>query len=166
MSFAGITNKGKYILLSEKVYNNAEIGIPLAPSDTAKNYVEFLERNRREWGLAKNVFVDNADQATITELKKYKRNHAECLYVFNDAYKKTTILDRIVLQLGWMNFVKEKNIMPSFYIVDTCEVYIKEMNTYSWKEDKDQEPEDGNDHMVNSVQYNWLPYKNKIGARK
>lgn len=56
--------------------------------------------------------------------------------------------------------------MPSFYVVDTCEVYIKEMNTYSWKEDKDQEPEDGNDHMVNSVQYNWLPYKNKIGARK
>ena len=166
MSFSGITNKGRYILLDEKVYNNKEIGVPLAPSDTAINYVDFLERNRKEWGLAKNVFIDNADQATITELKKYKRTHAECLYVFNDAYKKTKIVDRIILQLGWMNFVKEKGIMPSFYIVDTCKTYIKELNTYSWKEEKDQEPEDGNDHMINSVQYNWLPYKKLIGVRK
>lgn len=166
MSFSGITNKGRFILLNEKVYNNAEIGVPLAPSDTAKNYFDFLERNRKEWGLAKNVFIDNADQATITELKKYKRTHAECLYVFNDAYKKTKIIDRIILQLGWMNFVKEKGILPSFYIVDECKNYKKEMDTYSWKEDKDQEPEDGNDHMVNSVQYSWLPYKKLIGVKK
>lgn len=166
MSFSGITNKGKYILLDEKVYNNKEIGVPLAPSDTAINYVDFLERNRKEWGLAKNVFIDNADQATITELKKYKRTHAECLYVFNDAYKKTKIVDRIILQLGWMNFVEEKGILPSFYVVDTCKSYIKELNTYSWKEEKDQEPEDSNDHMINSVQYNWLPYKKLIGVRK
>lgn len=165
MSFAGITNRGRLYLLNERVYNNAEIGVPLAPSDTAKNYVDFLERNRTEWGLAKNVFIDNADQATITELKKYKRTHAQCLYFFNDAYKKTKIIDRIILQLGWMNFVEDKDILPSFYIVDECKVYQREMNTYSWKEDKDQEPEDGNDHMINSVQYAWLPYKNKIGAK-
>lgn len=165
MSFGGITNKGKYILLNEKVYNNKEIGVPLAPSDTSKNYVDFLERNRKEFGLAKNVFVDSADQATMTELKKYKREHAECIYTFNNAYKKTTIVDRIILQLGWMNFVKEKNIMPSFYIVDDCKEYQKEMDAYSWKEDKDQEPEDANDHMVNSVQYSWLPYKDKIGVK-
>lgn len=165
MSFGGITNKGKYILLNEKVYNNKEIGVPLAPSDISKNYVNFLERNRKEWGLAKNVFIDSADQATITELKKYKRRHAECIYTFNNAYKKTTIVDRIILQLGWMNFVKEKNIMPSFYIVEDCKVYQSEMDTYSWKEDKDQEPEGANDHMVNSVQYSWLPYKDKIGVK-
>lgn len=53
MSFAGITNKGKYILLDEKVYNNADLEEPLAPSDTVKNFVDFLERNRKEWGLAK-----------------------------------------------------------------------------------------------------------------
>ena len=67
MSFAGITNKGKYILLDEKVYNNANLDQPLAPSDTVKNFVDFLERNRKEWGLAKNVFIDSADQATIKE---------------------------------------------------------------------------------------------------
>ena len=33
MSFGGITNKGRYVLLDEKVYNNAELEQPLAPSD-------------------------------------------------------------------------------------------------------------------------------------
>lgn len=164
MSFAGITNKGRFVLLDEKTYNNAEIGTPLAPSDTVVNYVAFLERNRKEWGLAKNVFIDSADQATITEATKYKRAHPECIYIFNPAWKKTTIIDRIILQLGWMNFNKEKGIQPSFCIVDTCKVYQNELNKYSWLEDKDQEPEDANDHMINSVQYAWLPYKKKIGG--
>lgn len=165
MSFAGITNKGSFVLLDEKTYNNSEIGVPLAPSDTVANYVAFLERNRKEWGFARNVFIDSADQATITEAKKYKRAHPECLYVFNPAWKKTTIVDRIILQLGWMNFDKEKGIHPSFYILENCTVYQSELNKYSWMEDKDQEPEDGNDHMINSVQYAWLPYKNKIGGK-
>ncbi len=55
---------------------------------------------------------------------------------------------------------------PCFYIVDTCKNYIGELDNYSWKEDKDEEPEDANDHMVNSVQYAWIPYKNKIGVKK
>lgn len=165
MSFAGITNKGKFILLDERVYNNAEIGVPLAPSDTAKNYVDFLERNRKEWGHARDVFIDNADQATITELDKYKREHAEVIYNFNPAWKKTKITDRIVLQLGWMNFNKERNIKPNFYIVETCSTYQKELDRYSWDETKDFEPEDKNDHMINSVQYAWLPYKEDIGGK-
>ena len=37
--------------------------------------------------------------------------------------------------------------------------------TYSWKEDKDNTPEDGHDHMVNSVQYAWIPYQGKIYKR-
>ena len=61
MSFMGITNKGRLIILDEKVYNNAALEIPIAPSDTVVNYIAFLERNRKEWGFAKNVFVDNAD---------------------------------------------------------------------------------------------------------
>lgn len=165
MSFAGITNKGTYILLNEKVYNNREIGVPLAPSDTVANYVAFLERNRKEWGFAKNVFIDSADAATITEAEKYKRKNPQCLCIFNPAWKKTQIIDRIMLQLGWMNFDEEEGIQPSFYIVDDCTVYQSELNKYSWKEDKDQEPEDGNDHMINSVQYNWLPYKDKIRSK-
>ena len=159
MSFAGITNKGKYILLDEKVYNNANLDQPLAPSDTVKNFVDFLERNRKEWGLAKNVFIDSADQATIKEFAKYKRQTG-CIYVFNDAWKaKMQIIDRINTQLGWF---KDE----CYYIVDTCVNYCNELDVYSWKEDKDNEPEDGNDHMVNSCQYSWIPYVSKIGVKK
>lgn len=167
MSYMGITNKGRCIVLDEKVYNNAALDVPIAPSDTVKNYIDFLERNRKEWGgIAKNVFIDSADQATLTELAKYKRSHQECLYVFNGAYKKVTIVDRIMLQLGWMSFDDDKGKKPDYYIVDTCNNYIKELDTYSWKEDKDQEPEDSNDHMVNSTQYGWIPYRAKIGEKK
>lgn len=153
-------------MLDEKVYNNANLDNPIAPSDTVGNYIAFLERNRAEWGFAKNVFIDSADQATITELRKHKRAHPECLYIFNNAYKEMKIIDRIKLQLGWMNFKEDKEIQPCFYIVETCTNYIAELERYSWKEDKDEEPEDGNDHMVNSVQYGWIPYKNKIGANR
>ena len=159
MSFAGITNKGKYILLDEKVYNNADLEEPLAPSDTVKNFVDFLERNRKEWGLAKNTFIDSADQATIKEFAKYKRKTG-CIYIFNNAWKaKMEIIDRINTQLGWF---KDN----CYFIVDTCNNYCNKIDVYSWKEDKDNEPEDGNDHMVNSCQYSWIPYVDKIGVRK
>ncbi|MBQ7775291.1 MAG: terminase [Lachnospiraceae bacterium] len=166
MSFIGITNKGRCFLLDERVYNNANLGTPLAPSDTVINYIAFLERNRKEWGFAKNVFIDSADQATITEFEKYKRSHPECLYLFNNAYKRVEIIDRINLQLGWMAFDDEAGKYPVFLVVDTCKNYIGEMGTYSWKEDKDNTPEDGNDHMINSAQYGWIPFKDKIGVEK
>ena len=164
MSFVGITNKGRCIVLDERVYNNASQTVPIAPSDTVVNYVAFLERNRKEWGgQARNVFVDSADQATLTECAKYKRAHPECLYIFNNAYKKVTIIDRIMLQLGWMAYDDEKQ--ACYQVVDTCVNYIRELDNYSWKEDKDEEPEDANDHMINSTQYAWIPYKHKIGGR-
>ena len=163
MSFGGITNKGLYILLEESVYNNKDlVDSPIAPSDTVSNFYAFLERCRKEWGFAKNTFIDSADQATITEFQKYKRMHPECLYVFNGAYKKTTIIDRIILQSGWMSF---ESRAPKFLICSNCKTYIQELNTYSWDEKKDNTPEDGHDHMINSVQYSWLPYKKKIGER-
>ena len=167
MSFIGITNKGRCVVLDEKCYNNALQTAPLAPSDTVVNYIAFLERNRKEWGgMAKNVFVDSADQATLTEFGKYKRSHTECLYMFIGAYKKLKIIDRIILQLGWMAYDEEKGLDAHYQVVDSCENYISELDTYSWREDADETPEDGNDHMVNSTQYAWIPYKDKIGGRK
>lgn len=165
MSFEGITNLGRCIVLDERVYSNADLNTPLAPSDTVVNYLAFLDRNKEEWGLARNVFIDSADQATITELKKYKRGHA-CVYTFNDAHKKVQIIDRIILQLGWMNYDDNQGNIPSYYVVDTCKHYIHELDTYSWKEDKDNTPEDANDHMVNSTQYGWIPYRSKIGLKR
>lgn len=163
-SFLGITNLGKCIVLDEKVYSNAELNVPLAPSDTVKNLVAFLERNRKIWGLARNAFLDNADQATMQEWNKYKRRNG-CIYVLNDAWKKMEIIDRINAQLGWLAFDDEAGIEPCFYVLDHCTNYISELETYSWKEDKDNTPEDGHDHMVNSVQYGWIPYQSKIFRR-
>lgn len=74
----------KVITLDKKVYSNADLTQPLAPSDTVIKFLNFLERNRKEWGFAKDVFIDSADQVTITELKKYKRLHG-CIYSFIDA---------------------------------------------------------------------------------
>lgn len=160
MSFLGITNKGRCIVLDERVYNNAQLAVPIAPSDTVKNLIDFLERNRKEWGFAKDVFIDSADQATITECMKYKRIHGT-VYNFVGAWKKEKIIDRINTQLGWF---ADAGSGPCFYVLDHCRTYIHELGVYSWKEDKDNEPEDRNDHMVNSVQYGWLPYEKKIGV--
>lgn len=154
MIFQGITMDRKLIILAEKVYSNADLSTPLAPSDTAVKFVEFLERNRQEWGFAKDVFIDSADQATITELRKYKRLHG-CLYNFVDAYKRVEIIDRIKLQLGWIQ-------QGCYLVVDTCPEHLGELDRYSWDEDKDR-PEDRNDHTINASQYGWIPYKKMIG---
>ena len=161
MSFLGITNKGRCIVLAEKVYNNATLEVPLAPSDTVQNLVDFLDRNKKEWGLSRNAFLDNADQATMQEWNKYKRRNGY-VYTLNNAWKQMEIIDRINAQLGWMAYDDSAKIEPCFYVVDTCTNYIAELDSYSWMEDKDNVPEDRNDHMVNSVQYAWIPYQSKI----
>lgn len=155
MIFEGITEDRKLVTLDEKVYNNRDLNIPIAPSDTVKNFIDFLNRNKDEWGLARNVFIDSADQATITELNKYKRNNP-CIFIFNNAYKSIKITDRIEMQIGWFH-------TDRYLIVEHCENHIRELEVYSWKEDKDYEPEDANDHTINASQYGWIPYRNKIG---
>lgn len=154
MIFQAITTDRRLLILDEEVYSNADLDQPLAPSDTVTRFLDFLERNRKEWGFAKDVFIDSADQATITELRKYKRLHG-CLYNFIDAYKKVEILDRIKLQLGWIQ-------QGCYLVVDTCTEHLSELDRYSWQEDKN-EPEDKNDHTINSSQYGWIPYRNIIG---
>ena len=154
MLFQGITMDRRLITIAERVYSNADLETPLAPSDTAVKFVDFLEQCRKDWGFAKDVYIDSADQATMTELKKYKRIHG-CLFNFWDAYKKLGILDRIKLQLGWIQ-------QGCYLVVDTCINHLSELDRYSWKEDKD-EPEDRNDHTINAGQYGWIPYKNMIG---
>lgn len=154
MIFEAITEDRRLIILNEKVYSNADLSEPLAPSDTAVKFHEFLERNRQEWGFAKDVFIDCADQATITELKKYKRLHGS-LYNFINSYKKVEIMDRIKLMLGWIQ-------QDCYLIVDSCREHIGEMERYSWDEEKDK-PEDRNDHTINASQYGWIPHRNLIG---
>lgn len=158
MIFQGITQDRKIIVLDERVYNNADISNPIAPSDTVRNFIDFLERNREVWGFARQVYIDSADQATITELKKYKRQNP-CLYNFNGAWKKTKIIDRINMQLGWLH-------TGDYLVCDTCRVHISELEAYSWAQDKDNKPEDRNDHTINASQYGFLPYVKIIGEIK
>lgn len=154
MVFQGITKCRKVITLSEKVYNNANLDTPLAPSDTVRKFINFLDKNKDNWGTARDVFIDSADQATITELNKYKRLNGS-IYKFNNAYKAMKIIDRINLMLGWIQ-------QGSYLVCDGCKEHLKEIDTYSWKEDKD-EPEDANDHTINASQYSWMPYTHLIG---
>lgn len=160
MTFLGITDKKEIVVLDEEVYNNKDLSIPLAPSDIAPRFFLFLEKNRKEWGFARDVFVDSADQATIMELKKFKRTNT-CLYNFINSYKKVTIIDRIHFMLGWIN--TNGNIF--YYVLDHCINHIRELESYSWKEDK-YEPEDSNDHTINSSQYAWIPFRKMIGDYK
>lgn len=152
--FQGILNNGKLVILDEEVRNNRDMEQPLAPSDVVNNLIAFLERNRKEWGFAMNVFVDNADQATLKELNKYAANNP-CVYIFNNAWKKMNIIDRIHLQLGWFK-------TNDYLILAHCKEHIRELEVYSWKDDK-YEPEDKNDHTINASQYGWIPYVKQIG---
>lgn len=157
--FSGITADRKNVTLAVKTYNNNNRTIPITPSDVPEMLITFLEQQRAIWGFARHVFIDSADQATILECQKYARQHGS-IYSFEPAWKKTKIIDRINLQNGWM-------ARGDYLIVEEyCKPLIDELNLYSWKEDKDNEPEDRNDHCVNADQYGWLPYKDKIGSVK
>lgn len=154
MIFQGITEDRVLYTLAEKTYNNADLDVPLAPSDTAIRFIGFLNQCKDDWGLARNVFVDCADQATITELRKYKRLYG-CIYNFVDSYKSVVIIDRINLQLGWIQ-------QGSYHVVDTCTEHLSELERYSWDDEKGI-PEDRNDHTINANQYAWIPYRDMIG---
>lgn len=154
-TFGGITTDRKCILLDTRTYNNRDLAKPLTPSDIPPLFEQFLEANRSRWGFARDVFIDSADEATILECQKYKRNNGS-IYNYLPAWKKMKVIDRIHLQAGWM-------AQGYYYILDCCQPLIDELNLYSWQEDK-YEPEDGNDHCINSQQYMWLPFKDKIGG--
>ena len=155
-SFTGITTCRKKINLGIETHNNRDKTTPITPSDLPPLLIEFLERNREIWGFARTVYIDSADQATILECQKYARQNG-CIYNFVPAWKKTKIIDRINLQSGWLAHG------DSLIVREFCKPLIDEYNLYSWKEDKDNEPEDRNDHAINAEQYGWLPYKDRIG---
>lgn len=154
LMFCGITEDGTFCILNEEVYNNANLETPLAPSDVIIRLYDFLERNRKDWGLSRDVFIDSADQSTIMEAKKFKTKKG-IVYNFIGAYKKTQIIDRIHFQLGWIANFK-------YLVCSSCKNHLVELESYSWQDDK-YLPEDSHDHTINAVQYAFLPFKSKIG---
>lgn len=151
--FKGITEKGELIVLEEMVLNNRDTQKPFAPSDVAIKLHTFLEFCRNKWGLARKVYVDNADQGTMSELRKLKAK-SPMVYEFLNSDKRLKVIDRINLMLGWIE--KQQYIVASH-----CNVHIHEMNSYTWKGDV---PEDRNDHTINAGQYGWIPLRQRVGV--
>lgn len=158
MILTGIDEDRKLYVLDELVLNNKGRDIPFAPSDIAKEYVSFLDRNKKEYGIEfTNVYVDCADKATIQELNKYKReNQKTCKYVFNDSYKKFGILDRINAVGGWMQ-------TGHYFVLEHCKEHIRELYNYSWQEDKINTPCDFDNHTLDACNYSWIKHRNRIG---
>ena len=150
--FQGITKDGVLVTLEEKVMNNKDSEKPFAPSDVAQDLYHFLGYCNSKWGVARYTYVDSADQATLSELRKMKKK-TPSVYEFVNADKKMQIIDRINLQLGWID--KGKYIVSSL-----CTYHIHELNNYAWKGNA---PEDMNDHTINANQYAWIPHNQLIG---
>ena len=153
----GITKERKCVVLKNESFNNKDNTQPFAPSDVIPLINAFAERLKNEYGFARTVYIDSADQGTITEAQKYKLKTG-CIYDFAGAWKKTKIVTRIQLQQSWMQ-------TGNFLVVgEDCPDYVGELNKYSW--DEKNQPEDGHDHDINACQYAWLPFKKMIGDIK
>ena len=63
------------------------------------------------------------------------------------------------MQLGWFQ-------ADCYIVADCCIEHIKELEIYSWDENKDNTPEDGHDHTINASQYGWLPFIKLIGYQE
>lgn len=156
--YQGLTADGEVVVLEEAVYNNKDfVGNGLAPSDVAVKLTDFLNRCKDKWGFGRMVYIDNADQGTIKELRKYQKAKG-LLYDFLNSDKTMKIADRIILANGWLQDGK-------YLIVEHCEHHIGELEVYAWKEDKDI-PEDRNDHTINAQQYGAMKWVRKIGQKQ
>ena len=151
----GITDNSEFIVLEEEVFNNSSE--KASPSDIAIKLDSFIDYCNNEWGICNSIFIDSADQGTISECRKFKKTNGRSYQIY-DAYKKVSIIDRINLQNGWI-------AKQMFLINNSCKNLIREHDIYSWMPMKD-EPEDANDHSINAGQYAWIPYKHEIGVNK
>lgn len=150
--FQGLSTKGELVILEEMVMSNKDQKEPFSPSDISQKLFTFMAYCTNKWGLSRKVYIDNADQATITELNKLKRANPT-VHQFVNSDKTVKIVDRINLMLGWID-------KQNYLVVDHCDIHIHELNTYQWEGD---EPEDNNDHTINASQYGFIPIRNKIG---
>lgn len=150
--FQGVTKSGTLVVLEEKVMNNKDSSRPFSPSDVARELFTFMSYCTNKWGFSRFVHIDNADQATITEVNKRKR-HKSSLHNFINSDKRLKIINRIDLMNGWID-------RKQYLVVETCTTHIHEVTTYAYK---DGNPEDANDHTINASQYGFIPIQGKIG---
>lgn len=156
--YNAFTADRRKVTLAAQTYSNREraaAGLPpLAPSDIPALLEGFLARMRAEWGFGRRVFIDSADQATLTECRKHRRLHGS-LYEFVPAWKRLGVLDRIRLECGWLAHRQH------LFVRQGCAPLLTEMACYSWADDG--RPEDANDHCINAEQYAWMAYWGEVG---
>ena len=153
MVFVGITTAGEVYVLDELTHDNRLDGA-WGPSDVAREYHNFLEKNREDWGFARHVFYDCADAGFAIEWDKFQQQNWTS-YEMTPSWK-IEILERINLQNQWLN-------SGYFYVLEHCTGYIGELNAYSWSDKNPGKPEDTNDHIVNACQYAWTAWIQEIG---
>lgn len=160
MTYVGITEDREVILLDEYIMQNKGKSIKeqFTARDVAAEYVKFLDRNGKEWGICRNVYCECADSNTIAELNKYKMTHGGVFYKFIPCYK-IPIMERISTLDDWMKH-------GYYFCLDHCLEHIKEIENYSWKEgNKENIVEDKWNHTIDSFFYSTIPYFSKIGAK-
>ena len=151
-----ITYDRKVIIVDEFTFNNRDLNDPVAVSDFVRLLVQFLDKNDKEWGFCRDVFVESADSGTNQELVKYNRLHPTP-YNFIPSHKKVKVVDRVRMVLSWIH-------TGDYLVCDHCKQHIKEMMSYSWDEKKINVPEDRNNHTIDACSYGWIPYRSHIGT--
>lgn len=160
MLYIGITEDREVIVLDEYIMQNKGKSIKdqFTATDVAEEYVKFLDKNCKEWGICRNVFCECADSNTIAELNKYKMTHGGVFYKFNPCYK-IPIMERISELDNWMKH-------GYYFVLDHCLEHIKEIENYSWEEGKKENvPCDKWNHTIDSFFYATIPYFNKIAMK-
>jgi len=148
----GITKEGQKAALAECYINNRNERVPVTPSELPARLALFLDGCVAKWGAVRDVFIDSADQASILECQKYKKQ-TKCLYRFIPAWKKLRVIDRLHLEAGWL-------AAGVSLVSEECRHLIREIRAYAWGTDGN--PQDGNDHAINAWQYAWMPFVQMI----
>ena len=52
-----------------------------------------------------------------------------------------------------------------YFVLDNCKEHIRELQNYSWEENKINTPCDCDNHTIDSVSYGYIPYRDKIGMK-
>lgn len=160
-AYQGITKDGKLIKLGFETYNNRDIGEStpdayIGPSDIGPLLHEFVKKYRTKYGgNVYCIYIDSADSATNIEVNKYMYKSGANIDVV-PSWKVMSIVDRIEFE----NSLYQSD--HCLIVEEDCKEHINELNVYSWK-DKKQEPEDANDHTINSSQYGFAPFVQLLG---
>ena len=98
---------------------------------------------------------------TIEDVKNFVTTVTKCNYDVDIVSGRYAIDAKSIMGIFSLDLSKPLELRVHS---DDCDELMAELDKYSWKEDKDNVPEDRNDHCINADQYSWLPFKDRIGC--